>query len=98
MVTTLDRWWPSDELHRSTDGGATWKTLGATSVRNDSAAPYVGTGIGQWMGAPAINPFDSGQRLYGTGSGMWDSTDVTAADSGRATHWMVPRPRAWRRP
>ncbi|MEV5507697.1 RICIN domain-containing protein [Streptomyces orinoci] len=90
MVTTLDRWWPSDELYRSTDGGATWKALGATSVRDDSAAPYVGTGIGHWMGTLAIDPFDSGHVLYGTGSGIWGSTDVTAADSGRPTHWTIP--------
>ncbi|AYG85228.1 Xyloglucanase [Streptomyces hundungensis] len=90
MVTTLDRWWPSDELYRSTDAGSTWKSLGATSVRDDSAAPYVGTGIGHWMGTLAIDPFDSGHVLYGTGSGMWGSTDVTAADLGRATHWTVP--------
>ncbi|ONI86360.1 carbohydrate-binding protein [Saccharothrix sp. ALI-22-I] len=90
MVTTLDRWWPSDELYRSTDGGATWKALGDTSVRDASAAPYVGTGIGHWMGALAIDPFDSGHVLYGTGAGLWASQDVTAADSGGATHWTVP--------
>jgi hypothetical protein len=90
MVTTLDRWWPSDELFRSTDGGATWKALGDSSVRDASAAPYVGTGIGHWMGAMAIDPFDSGHVLYGTGSGLWASRDVTAADSGRPTHWTVP--------
>ncbi|MET9883306.1 RICIN domain-containing protein [Streptomyces sp. NPDC006430] len=90
MVTTLDRWWPSDEVYRSTDGGASWKALGATSVRDNSAAPYVGTGIGHWMGALAINPFDSGHVLYGTGSGIWGSNDVTAADKGGATHWTVP--------
>lgn len=90
MVTTLDRWWPSDEVYRSTDGGASWKALGATSVRDSSAAPYVGTGIGHWMGTLAVDPFDSGHVLYGTGSGMWGSNDVTAADSGRATHWTIP--------
>jgi xyloglucan-specific exo-beta-1,4-glucanase len=90
MVTTLDRWWPSDELYRSTDGGSTWKALGATSVRDASAAPYVGTGIGHWMGALALDPFDSGHVLYGTGSGLWASNDVTAADSGGETHWTVP--------
>jgi hypothetical protein len=90
MVTTLGRWWPSDELFRSTDGGATWKALGATAVRDASAAPYVGTGVGHWMGALAIDPFDSAHALYGTGSGLWASRDVTGADSGRATHWSVP--------
>ncbi|MFI9366171.1 RICIN domain-containing protein [Kitasatospora sp. NPDC053057] len=90
MVTTLDRWWPGDEVYRSTDGGATWKALGATGVRDDSAAPYVGTNVGHWMGALAIDPFDSGHVLYGTGSGLWGSTDVTAADRGGATHWTIP--------
>lgn len=90
MVSTLGRWWPSDELYRSTDGGANWKALGATSVRDNSGAPYVGTGIGHWMGALAINPFDSGHVLYGTGAGLWGSKDVTAADRGGATHWTVP--------
>ncbi|MEY9841121.1 RICIN domain-containing protein [Streptacidiphilus sp. EB103A] len=89
MVTTLDRWWPSDEIYRSTDGGSSWKALGATSVRDDSAAPYEGTGIGHWMGALAIDPFDSGHVLYGTGSGIWTSADVTASDSGGSTHWTV---------
>ncbi|MFD9635917.1 hypothetical protein [Streptomyces violascens] len=77
-------------MYRSTDGGASWKALGATSKRDDSAAPYVGTGIGHWMGALAIDPFDSGHVLYDTGSGMWGSRDVTAADHGGATHWTVP--------
>ncbi|MEU0885082.1 RICIN domain-containing protein [Lentzea sp. NPDC005914] len=90
MVTTLDRWWPSDELFRSTDGGGSWKALGETSVRDASGAPYVGTGIGHWMGAMAIDPFDSGHVLYGTGSGLWASKDVTAADKGGSTHWAIP--------
>ncbi|MFD9392085.1 RICIN domain-containing protein [Streptomyces sp. NPDC060000] len=89
MVATLDRWWPSDELYRSTDGGSNWTALGATSERDDSAAPYVGTGIGHWMGALAIDPFASGHVLYGTGAGIWGSDDVTNADSGSATHWTV---------
>ena len=89
MVTTLDRWWPEDEIYRTTDGGATWKALAAKSVRDASAAPYVGTGIGHWMTALAIDPFDSGHVLYGTGSGIWRSKDVTASDSGGTSHWTV---------
>ncbi|WP_112270435.1 RICIN domain-containing protein [Lentzea terrae] len=90
MVTTIDRWWPSDELFRSTDGGATWKALGDKSVRDASGAPYVGDHIGHWMGALAIDPFDSGHVIYGTGSGLWASKNVTAADENRSVHWTIP--------
>ena len=63
MVTTLDRWWPQDEVYRSTDGGATWKTQSDRSVRDASIAPYLGTGIGHWMTALSIDPFDSGHVM-----------------------------------
>ncbi|MEJ3750758.1 RICIN domain-containing protein [Actinomycetes bacterium KLBMP 9797] len=89
MVTTLDRWWPEDELYRTTDGGTTWKALAEKSVRNASGAPYVGTSTGHWMTALAIDPFDSGHVLYGTGSGIWRSNDAAATDSGGTSHWTV---------
>ncbi|MFD3736866.1 RICIN domain-containing protein [Streptomyces sp. NPDC058629] len=89
MVTTLDRWWPEDEVYRTTDGGTTWKAQAAKSKRDASAAPYVGTGTGHWMTALAIDPFDSGHALYGTGSGIWRSKDADATDSGGTSHWTV---------
>ncbi|KOG52882.1 carbohydrate-binding protein [Streptomyces griseoflavus] len=89
MVTTLGRWWPEDEIYRSTDGGTTWKALAGKSVRNASAAPYIGTHTGHWMTALAIDPFDSGHVLYGTGNGIWRSKDADATDSGGNSHWTV---------
>ncbi|MFE9374556.1 WD40/YVTN/BNR-like repeat-containing protein [Streptomyces sp. NPDC006711] len=85
MVTTLDRWYPGDEIYRTTDGGSTWKALAGSSVRDASGAPYVGTGTGHWMTALAIDPFDSGHVLYGTGNGIWRSKDADAPTS----HWTV---------
>nr|WSX48518.1 RICIN domain-containing protein [Streptomyces sp. NBC_00974] len=89
MVTTLGRWWPEDEIYRTTDGGTTWKALADKSVRDASAAPYVGTGTGHWMTALAVDPFDSGHVLYGTGSGILRSKDANASDSGGTSHWSV---------
>ncbi|MEV5340768.1 RICIN domain-containing protein [Streptomyces sp. NPDC052676] len=89
MVTTLGRWWPEDEIYRSTNGGTTWKALAAKSVRNASGAPYVGTHTGHWMTALAIDPFNSGHVLYGTGNGIWRSKDATATDNGGTSHWTA---------
>ncbi|MDC0768769.1 RICIN domain-containing protein [Streptomyces sp. HD] len=87
MVTTLGRWWPEDEVYRSTDGGANWKALADKSVRSASAAPYVGTHTGHWMTALAIDPFNSGHVLYGTGNGIMRSKDANASDSSGTSHW-----------
>ncbi|MEU7039197.1 RICIN domain-containing protein [Streptomyces sp. NPDC046237] len=89
MVTTLGRWWPEDEIYRTTDGGTTWKALADKSVRDASAAPYVGTHTGHWMTALAIDPFDSGHVLYGTGNGILRSKDAHASDSGGTSHWSI---------
>ncbi|AKN72346.1 carbohydrate-binding protein [Streptomyces sp. PBH53] len=89
MVTTLGRWYPQDEIYRSTDGGTTWKALADKSVRNASAAPYVGTHTGHWMTALAIDPFNSGHVLYGTGNGILRSKDADASDRGGTSHWTM---------
>ncbi|HKQ51679.1 MAG TPA: xyloglucanase, partial [Pyrinomonadaceae bacterium] len=92
MVTTFARWDRGDEIFRSTDGGEHWTAIGAKAVRTAGPARWLhwhriepsATG---WMGDVEIDPFDSDRALYVTGQGVWESDDVTAADSGRRTHW-----------
>lgn len=94
MVTTMDRWNPGDTLFRSRDGGRTWTDLGPKTVRDWSLTPYLTFGaksarLGWWIGALALDPFHPGHALYGTGATIFESQDVTHADTGAATHWTV---------
>jgi hypothetical protein len=92
MATTMDRWSNGDEVFRSTNGGATWKNVLANSAADLSLSPWLNfhaPALGWWMGTLAIDPFAAGHVLYGTGTTIWSSSDVTAADSGQTVHWAV---------
>ena len=88
VVSTLDRWWPGDELFSSTDGGAHWQGLEAQSQHNASAYPwlvdYLGgqDKVGHWLADLRINPFNADEMIYGTGYGLWMSRNLTAAGTG----------------
>ncbi len=87
LVTTLDRWTRGDEIFRTTDGGATWKPLRATSTWDSASAPYAGKLKPHWMGHIALDPFDSDHALFVTGYGVWATDRATSADHGAPTPW-----------
>ena len=87
LVTTLDRWTRGDEIFRTTDGGATWKPLRATSTWDSSSAPYAGKLKPHWMGHIALDPFDSDHALFITGYGVWATDRATSGDHGAPTPW-----------
>jgi len=92
MAGTIDMWWPGDKIFRTTDGGKTWKDMEPQLVYSAPETRWVywhkfTTGGRAWMSDIKIDPFDSARVLYTTGAGIWGSTDVTAADAGKRTHW-----------
>jgi photosystem II stability/assembly factor-like uncharacterized protein len=91
MVATNDRWSPVDTIYRSTDGGATWADIGAQATLDISASPYLAWGgtpkFGWWIASIAIDPFDPGHAIYGTGATVFGTQDLTAADHGQPTAW-----------
>jgi xyloglucan-specific exo-beta-1,4-glucanase len=91
MVATNDRWYPIDTIYRSTDGGSTWTDVGANAKLDISASPYLDWGgtpkFGWWIASVAIDPFDSGHAIFGTGATVYGTNDLTDADSGAATTW-----------
>jgi len=91
IVTTIDRW-SKDEIYRTTNGGTTWVGIESAAQDDVAGAPWVlwhrtSVGTPGWMGDVEIDPFNPGRALYITGGGIWSSDDVTAADTGAATHW-----------
>lgn len=104
MVTTMDAWYPGDNLMRSTDGGATWKYTASmpgypsnspSYYQQDwSLSPWITFGAGApsfgwWLGALAVDPFNSGHILYGTGATLWASDDMTDIDSNNVVHFSI---------
>ena len=88
LATTFCHWRPHDEIFRSTNGGASWVPLMDTARFDHAAAPYTTDRTPHWLGSIVINPFDSNEVWFTTGYGVWCSTNLTAADSGRRTDWF----------
>jgi photosystem II stability/assembly factor-like uncharacterized protein len=93
MAGTWNRWYPGDDFFRSTDGGATWRSLRQYSTRDASLSRYlndVGTStFGIWNSAMEIDPFDSSHALYVSGYTIWETHNLTAMDTLQATQWTV---------
>jgi photosystem II stability/assembly factor-like uncharacterized protein len=87
LASTFCHWQPHDEIFRSTNSGATWSPLFVNATWNSGNAPYAGTIKPHWIGSIAISPFDSNKIWFTTGYGIWNCTNLTAADSNKATHW-----------
>ena len=96
MATTMDAYYPGDNVYRSTNGGATWAYVASMpewptftpnyAVQDGSISPWITFGasapsFGWWMGALAVDPFNSGHVLYGTGATIWATQNMTHIDS-----------------
>ncbi|UCH13952.1 MAG: T9SS type A sorting domain-containing protein [Bacteroidales bacterium] len=88
LVSTMDRWWPGDEIYRSTDAGQTWKALLETSSWDYSTAPWAGYSNPHWIGDIDIDPFNPGNAWFITGYGLWAAHNVTDADQDNPVSWM----------
>lgn len=81
VVSTIDRWWPRDEVYRSTDAGGSWKPLLASATWDHSSAPYTGGYTPHWLGDVELDPYDAGKAWFVTGYGVYQSENVTNANS-----------------
>jgi photosystem II stability/assembly factor-like uncharacterized protein len=92
IVATMDRWSKEAEIFRTRDGGKTWKPLMATAKLDGGGVAHVyhhreKLSAPQWLGDIQIDPFDPKRAMLVEGGGVWATWDLTAADSGKPTHW-----------
>ncbi|MFZ1086091.1 MAG: hypothetical protein WAN35_14085, partial [Terracidiphilus sp.] len=97
LLSTIDQWWPGDTVYRSVNDGTTWTDVSRTGgIHNGILSPYLAfggnvsnIGSGNWVGSIVIDPFNSDHTMYGTGATIWETTDLTGADSGKKVDWAV---------
>ncbi len=94
MVSTMDRWNGGDDIYRTVDDGKSWISFRKSAVMDDHLSPWLNWGkpnatFGWWIGALAIDPFNSSHVLYGTGATMWSSTDASISSLNPISHWKV---------
>jgi len=94
IVATLS-WYAPDVVLSTSNGGTAWTVISHPPVSYSNAGPtydiqgalfwtvygLIGTGATNWVEALALDPFNSNRAMYGTGAGVWTSTDILA-DAG----------------
>lgn len=78
VVSTLNRWWPGDEIYRSDDGGETWTGVLDGASLDHSSAPWAATLSPHWISDVEIDPFDSGRASFITGYGIFSTSNLGA--------------------
>ena len=84
VVSTIDRWYPHEEIYRSANGGANWTALYANATVDISSAPWVswhntGPVVQGWTADVKIDPFNSNHVFHISGGGVYSSFDFAAA-------------------
>ena len=92
LVATVNRWTSGDTVWRSTDAGATWRSLKEISTREVSATPYLRWGnahaeFGHWMAGVAIDPFNSNHAAYTTGATLYETLSLSADAAAANIAW-----------
>ncbi len=79
LVSTLNRWWPRDEIYRSSDGGQTWSGVLDGAALDHSSAPWAASLSPHWISDVEIDPFDPERASFVTGYGIFSTSNLGAA-------------------
>lgn len=83
VISTTQRWWPRDEVYRSTNGGTNWTAALTTASRSNGNSPWAAAVTPHWITDIDIDPFDSDRAIFNTGFGLFQSTTLSASGTTR---------------
>ena len=89
-VSTLDRWWPGDDVFLSRDGGEHWIGLADKSHHDTKTYPWLADftqgreQMGNWISDVKINPFNRDEMIY---PGPWVSRNLSDVYTGKVVEW-----------
>jgi hypothetical protein len=83
VVSTANRWWPNEEVYRSTNGGTNWTAIYTGATIDASSAPWITHGaatapVPTWIADIKIDPFNSNRVYHVSGWGIYSSYNLTA--------------------
>ena len=79
VVSSVDKWTGGDDVWLSRDSGATWIERLSTGSLDLSFAPWKKLRTPHWLASVQIDPFDSTVALFGTGYGVFRTTELRSA-------------------
>jgi len=92
VVVVSNGWWrgrdypripatfiPNEAMYQSLDGGKSWKDILLNATFDTVSAAWASTSNPGWLTALAIDPANSDHITFGTGGGMWSTTNGSAA-------------------
>ncbi len=87
VASTYAKWSGGDSIYRSTDGGTTWRDTLADAEWDHAGVPWIATMKPHWICTVALDPTNPDRALFGTGYGVWETRNLTAADRGAPVRW-----------
>lgn len=90
LISTVDRYNPSDTRWLSGDYGITWHEVGNNGANYDSSvSPFIHNGSQNWESGIAIDPFNPAHAIYGTGGTVYETFNLTDGLNGRTVNWST---------
>jgi hypothetical protein len=78
VVSSVDKWTGNDDVWLSEDNGDSWNSKLLAGTLDLSFAPWKSVRTPHWIASIQIDPFDSDIALFGTGYGVFRTTNLSA--------------------